>query len=206
MSLSPEWHSTLFGWWYFATDFWSAIVAMALTATIFRRFLGPGSSVSHPDVLHDLGKMIFAFSIFWIYTAFAQYLVIWYGDLPQETFFLVVRLWHMPWLLIGWIGPILIWVVPFLVLLSVRAKRTPYILGTVSLLGLIGVFVLNYVLVVPSLLPNTIPFGWVEILMSLGFLGIFVLCSVPGLKLVAYAAVHEPLPTLTELGARMEYE
>jgi hypothetical protein len=204
MSLSPLWHSTLFGWWYFATDFWSGIVAMSFTAVIFRELLGPNTSVSHPEVLHDLGKMIFAFSIFWIYTAFAQYLVIWYGDIPSETFFLLVRLWHWPWLPMGWIAPILIWVVPFVVLLGVRPKRTPYILGTVALLGLLGVWDLNYMLVVPSISPDVLPLGWVEACISLGFLGAFLLCSVPGLKLVAQAAVTEPTPTLTELGARME--
>jgi hypothetical protein len=204
MSLSPLWHSTLFGWWYFATDFWSAIVAMSLTAVILRELLGPNTSVSHPEILHDLGKMIFAFSIFWMYTAFAQYLVIWYGDIPSETFFLLVRLWHWPWLPLGWIAPILIWVVPFVVLLSVRAKRTPYILGTVAFLGLVGVWDLDYMLVVPSISPNVLPLGWVEACISLGFLGAFLLCAAPGLKLVVEAAVAAPTPPLTELGARME--
>lgn len=204
MSLSPLWHSTLFGWWYFATDFWSAIVAMSLTAVILRELLGPNTSVSHPEILHDLGKMIFAFSIFWMYTAFAQYLVIWYGNIPSETFFLLVRLWHWPWLPLGWIAPILIWVVPFVVLLGVRPKRTPYILGTVALLGLIGVWDLDYMLVVPSISPNVLPLGWVEACISLGFLGAFLLCAAPGLKLVVDAAVTEPTPTLTELGARVE--
>src|SRR6516225_10276109 len=59
MSLSPKWHSTLFGWWYFATDFWSATVAMGLMAVGFRRVFGPGTSATAPGVLHDLGKLIF---------------------------------------------------------------------------------------------------------------------------------------------------
>ena len=204
MSLSPLWHSTLFGWWYFATDFWSAIVAMSLTAVILRELLGPNTSVSHPAILHDLGKMIFAFSIFWMYTAFAQYLVIWYGDIPSETFFLLVRLWHWPWLPLGWIAPILIWVVPFVVLLSVRAKRTPYILGTVAFLGLVGVWDLDYMLVVPSISPNVLPLGWVEACISLGFLGAFLLCAAPGLKLVVEAAVAAPAPIATEHAGLLE--
>ncbi|HKV53910.1 MAG TPA: hypothetical protein VJN94_04640 [Candidatus Binataceae bacterium] len=202
MSLSPKWHSTLFGWWYFATDFWSAAVAMAFTAVLLRRRMGEKSSVGAPAVLHDLGKLIFAFSIFWIYTGFAQYLVIWYGDLPAETFFIVVRFWHHPWALLSWSTPVLIWVVPFVVLLGVRPKRTPVILGTVSLLGLIGVWILNYILVVPSLSPNRLPFGWTELTISAGFLGIFLLCAIPGLKLTARAAL-EPVPS--EI-AEMEYE
>src|SRR5262249_60977946 len=61
MSLSPKWHSTLFGWWYFATDFWSATVALGFMAVLFRRAFGPNSRASSPGVLHDIGKMIFAF-------------------------------------------------------------------------------------------------------------------------------------------------
>ena len=188
MSLSPLWHSTLFGWWWFATCFWSATVAMALTAVLFRRQLGAETTLTRPVVLHDLGKMVFAFSIFWIYLSFAQYLVIWYGDLPTETFFLVVRLWHQPWTILGWLAPILIWAVPFIVLMSVRTKRTPAVLGTVAVLGLIGVWDLDYILIVPSLSPDRIPFGWVELCITAGFLGAFLLCAVPGLKRVAVSA------------------
>jgi hypothetical protein len=201
MSLSPKWHSTLFGWWYFATDFWSATVAMGLMAVAFRRAFGPHTSASSPGVLHDIGKLIFAFSIFWMYTGFAQYLVIWYGDIPAETFFIVQRFWHLPWTFLSWSAPILIWVIPFLVLLGVRPKRTPAILGTVSLLGLIGVWILNFILVVPSLSRDRLPFGWIELTITAGFLGIFLLCAITGLRRVA-AAAFEPISP--ELQPRME--
>ncbi len=201
MSLSPKWHSTLFGWWYFATDFWSATVALGLMAAIFRRLFGPATTATAPGVLHDIGKMIFAFSIFWVYTGFAQYLVIWYGDIPTETFFIVQRFWHQPWTLLSWSTPILIWVIPFLVLLGVRPKRTPAILGTVSLLGLIGVWILNFVLVVPSLSRDQLPFGWIELTITAGFLGAFLICAIPGLERVATAAFE---PVSAELQPRME--
>jgi len=203
MSLSPKWHSTLFGWWYFATDFWSALAVMGLMAVGFRRIFGLRTSATSPGVFHDIGKLIFAFSIFWIYTGFAQYLVIWYGDIPTETFFIVQRFWHAPWTILSWSTPILIWVIPFLVLLGVRPKRTPGILGTVSLLGLIGVWILNFILVVPSLSPNRLPLGWIELTITAGFLGIFLLCAIPGLKRVAAAAFE---PVSPELLPRMEYD
>jgi hypothetical protein len=201
MSLSPKWHSTLFGWWYFATDFWSALVAMGLMAVGFRRVFGPGTSATSPAVLHDIGKLIFAFSIFWIYTGFAQYLVIWYGNIPTETFFIVQRFWHPPWTILAWSTPILIWVIPFLVLLGVRPKRTPGVLGTVSVLGLIGVWILNFILVIPSLSLDRIPLGWIELTITAGFLGLFLLCAIPGLKRVATAAFE---PVSPELQSRME--
>src|SRR5579859_1120581 len=109
-SLSPQWHSTLFGWWYFATVFWSAICTMSFVAARLSGLLPPGNILTRGRVLHDLGKMIFAFSVFWMYLTFAQYIVIWYGDLPSETFFIVGRAWHHPWMLMTWIAPVLIWV------------------------------------------------------------------------------------------------
>ena len=86
MSLSPLWHSTLFGWWFFAGAFWSAIVTMAFAAVCLRRVLGPGNIFTEGRIMRDLGLMVFAFSVFWVYTLFAQYIVIWYGDIPMETF------------------------------------------------------------------------------------------------------------------------
>ncbi|HEY6419040.1 MAG TPA: hypothetical protein VIX59_08560, partial [Candidatus Binataceae bacterium] len=119
---------------------------------------------------------------------FAQYIVIWYGDLPVETFFVVQRVHYMPWAMLSWTALILIWALPFLVLLGVRPKRTPAILGTISFLGIIGIWVERYVLVVPSLSQHVIPFGWIELLITLGFLGGFVLCAIPGLNRLAASA------------------
>ncbi|MGD0289985.1 MAG: hypothetical protein ABSC63_10080 [Candidatus Binataceae bacterium] len=197
-SLSPQWHSTLFGWWYFATVFWSAICAMSFTAVQMRAALPPGNIFTRGKVLHDLGKMIFAFSVFWMYLTFAQYIVIWYGDLPTETFFIVGRCWHHPWMFLTWMTPVLIWVTPFSVLMGVLPKKTPKILGTVALLGLIGVWDLNYVLIVPSLSPDKLPLGWIELCVTAGFLGAFIFCAIPGLRQLAEVAVSDGLETSDE--------
>ncbi len=188
MSLSPLWKSSLFGWYFFAGAWWSAIVVMAFCAVMLGKRLAPGNVFSRPKVLHDYGKLVFAFSVFWVYTLFAQYIVIWYGDIPLETFFIVVRDHYMPWLPLSWGAFVLVWVIPFTVLMGARPKRTPAILGTVTVLGMIGLWLERYVLVVPSLSPHKVPFGWVEALMTLGFLGLFGLCSLPGMKRVIAAA------------------
>jgi hypothetical protein len=188
MSLAPVWRSTLFGWYFFAGAFWSGLCAMALAATVLRGPLGEDNVFTNPVVLHDYGKLVFAFSVFWIYLMFAQYIVIWYGDLPVETFFVVQRVHHMPWSPLSVACLVLIWVIPFVVLMSVRTKKSPTILGTVSALGLIGLWLERYVLVVPSLSLDAIPFGPTQFLITLGFLGIFLLSSLPGLNRVAQAA------------------
>jgi hypothetical protein len=195
MSLAPEWKSTLFGAFFFAGAYWSGIVAMAFTAVLLRGRLGPGNLFTRDAIMHDLGKFTFAFSIFWAYTLFAQYIVIWYGDIPTETFYLVVRgaiiggyTGFTPWRIPTWAVPILVWVIPFTVLMGVKPKKTPAILGTVAFLGLIGMWIERYVLVVPSIEPYHIPFNWVEAAVTLGFLGIFGLCTIPGIKLTIAAA------------------
>ena len=188
MSLSPQWHSTLFGWWFFATVFWSGIVAMSFTAMMIRPLLGPQNIFQNATVRHDLGKMIFAFSIFWMYLTFAQYIVIWYADIPSETFFLVVRLFHHPWTVFGWLAPILIWLVPFVILMGVKPKKNPSIQRAIALLGLIGIWDLYYVLIMPALFPNECGFGWIELSIFAGFLGAFLLSIRSGLQLLAETA------------------
>src|SRR6266481_42978 len=194
MSLAPVWRSTLFGWYFFAGAFWSGLTAMALVATVMRGRLGDHNLFTNPVVMHDFGKMVFAFSVFWVYLLFAQYIVIWYGDLPVETFFIVQRVHHMPWSPLSRACLVLIWMIPFIVLMSVRTKKTPMILGTVSALGLVGMWLERYVLVVPSLSLDAIPFGLTQFLISIGFLGAFLISAVPGLNRVAQAATSgEPV-------------
>ncbi len=194
MSLAPVWRSTLFGWYFFAGAFWSGLTAMALAASVLRGRLGENNLFMNSVVMHDFGKMVFAFSVFWIYLLFSQYIVIWYGDLPVETFFIVQRVHHMPWSPLSVACLVLIWLIPFTVLMSVRTKKSPLILGAVSALGLIGMWLERYVLVVPSLSLDAIPFGPTQFLISVGFLGAFLISSVPGLNRVAQAATSgEPV-------------
>ena len=184
MSLSPRWFSTLFGAYFFAGAYWSGLTAMGLLASLGRRPERRDTAGERGGVLHDLGKLVFAFSIFWAYLMWSQYLPIWYADLPEETFFVVPRIHRLPWGILGWLAFLLVWAVPFSVLMGRRPKKTPAIFGTVCLLGLLGMWVERYVLVVPSLSRHAIPLGWVEALVSTGFLGLFALVVAPGVRLV----------------------
>lgn len=187
MSLSPVWYSTLFGAYFFAGAYWSALAAMGVLASIGLRPAPQGSNADPSEGLHDIGKLVFAFSIFWVYLLWSQYLPIWYADIPEETFFIVQRIHRLPWGTIAWAALILTWVTPFIALMGRKGKRTPTILGTVCALGLVGMWLERYVLVTPSLSPTTIPFGWVEALITAGFFGAFGLCALPGMQLVPAA-------------------
>jgi len=184
MSLAPRWHSTLFGAYFFAGAYWSGLVAMGAVVIFCGQPLRHAMAGDRGTILHDLGKLVFAFSVFWVYLFWSQYLPIWYGDIPRETFFVVPRVQRLPWGILGWSAFALIWVIPFTLLMGRKPKRTPAILGPVCVLGLIGMWLERYVLVTPSLSPKVIPFGLIEVLITLGFFGIFGLCALPGLRLV----------------------
>ncbi len=190
MSLSPVWYSTLFGAYFLGGAFWSALCAMAVLASIGFRPLPRGVSLEHSTSLHDIGKLVFAFSIFWVYLMWSQFLPIWYAAIPEETFFVVLRVYHLPWGIPTWTALLLVWLLPFTVLLGKYGKRTPAIIGTVCTLGLIGMWIERYILVTPSLSPNVLPFGWVELLITAGFLGAFALCTLPGMRLVPATSAH----------------
>ena len=192
MSLSPTWYSTIFGWYVCWGGFLSAVAATAL-ASVLLRATTPGweAQVTKPR-MHDLGKMIFAFSIFWMYLFFAQYNVIWYGNLPEETQFFELRLgsqflqdtWDFQWRrfdepyvklsMAAWIG---CWWIPFWVLLGQVPKKTPVILGSVAALVLLGFWLERNALVWPSLLPadGGAWIGPIQLGVAGGFLGAYLL-------------------------------
>jgi hypothetical protein len=206
MSLNPTWQSTIFGWYFLWGGFLNGVCATALTCVLLRATAPDWRIEITSNRMHDLGKMIFAFSIFWMYLFFAQYIVIWYGNLPEETQFFQSRLgpqflqdswklidWKLldlPYVklcLVAWTG---CWVTPFWVLLGERPKRTPLILGGVALASLLGFWLERNALVWPSLVPENgaswagpIQFG-----VALGFLGAFVL------NFLLFARVFPTLP------------
>ncbi|MBV8772484.1 MAG: hypothetical protein JO166_09170, partial [Deltaproteobacteria bacterium] len=187
MSLSPQWYSTMFGAYFSFGAFLSGIIAMALWAAAGKRPARRDTAGERGGVLHDLGKLVFAGTTFWTYLLFSMYLVIWYGDIPKTTFFVAVRVNYAPWGILGWTALCLIWVVPFFLLLTRPAKKTPAILGVVSFGSLVGFWLERYVLVTPSLSPHRIPFGWIEVVVTIGFFGAFGLASLSGLRRVVPA-------------------
>lgn len=90
MSLDPHWYSTIFGVYYFSGCLVGIFAFMALLAAALRRSGVLGGTVT-TEHFHDLGKLLFAFTVFWAYIAFSQYLLIWYGNIPEETIFYLHR-------------------------------------------------------------------------------------------------------------------
>ena len=128
MSLEPLWYSTIFGVYNFAGLFLSGLAAIILVALWLER-TGPLQNVLNDEHLHDLGKLLFAFSIFWMYIWFSQYMLIWYTNIPEETSYFVRRV-HGLWFALFLANVVLNWLVPFVVLLRRDAKRQRTTLGS----------------------------------------------------------------------------
>ncbi|HUL03677.1 MAG TPA: hypothetical protein VLV16_10655 [Gemmatimonadales bacterium] len=174
VSLYHKWMSNLYGAFYFMGGFLGALGTLAVLTLSLRRAMGLEGLVS-PRQLHDLGKLIFGFTVFWAYLMWAQFLVIWYGNLPEETYFVWYRLWG-PWRPVGVTVFILVFVAPFIGLLGVKPKRRPATLRTFALVSLTGLWLERYLEVVPSLSAGRGPaIGVPEIGVTLLYFGLFLL-------------------------------
>lgn len=171
MSMTPHWHSTLFPWYVFASIFVSGITVLALV-TIYLRSLGLVTFISDKH-LHDLAKYIFAFSIFWTYLWFGQFMLIWYANIPEEVVYFVIRIQEYGLLFFGML--ILNFVFPLLILMNSDFKRIPWFIVITGILVLIGHYIDVYLLVMPSTVGANYFFGIPEIGGILFFLGLFIL-------------------------------
>ena len=174
MSLAHKWVSNLFGAFYFMGSFLAALMVLAVLTILVRRPMGLARLVS-PKQLHDLGKLCFGFTVFWAYLMWAQYLVIWYGNLPEETYFVFYRLIG-PWRPVGvWVF-LLVFVLPFIGLLGAKPKKYPPALLGFALISLVGIWLERYLEVVPSINGGRGPaIGIPEIGVTLLFAGLFLL-------------------------------
>ena len=175
MALQPHWFSNLFGGWYFMGSFLGAHTLLALMMLYGRNEIGIAEFIS-PKQRHDLGKLVFGFSVFWTYLMWSQFLVIWYGNLPEETGFVFARLWGA-WRPIGGMVFLGMFVIPFVGLLGVAPKKNPVTLGLFTAISLCTLWLERYLLVLPSITKEAGPvFGLPELGSTLGFLGLFLLC------------------------------
>jgi hypothetical protein len=175
MALQPHWFSNLLGGFFFMGSFLGAHMLLALMAMYGASQIGIKDLIS-PKQRHDLGKLCFGFTVFWTYLMWAQFLVIWYGNLPEETGFVFARLWG-EWRPLGAAVLIGMFILPFFGLLGVAPKKVRVTMGFFALVSLISLWLERYLLVMPSVTPLPGPvFGLPEAGPTLMFLGLYLFC------------------------------
>jgi hypothetical protein len=175
MSLAPHWFANMFPAWFFMSCFWSGLIGIAIYSLFFRKWLGI-EELTGPDVYHDLGKLTFALCMFWGYTTFAQYLAIWYGNMSEETGFILLRTELDPWADLSKVVVLCCFLIPWTLLLSRSMKKIRSAYMTVACLIAVGIFLERFLVTMPSVwMGDELPLGMGEILMPLGFLGMMVL-------------------------------
>lgn len=175
MSLSPRWYSTLFGAYYLVGSFYLGLAGLMLLTCLTVRKAGMSRYIKALQ-FQNLGKLMLGFALLTGDFFFTQFLVIWYGNLPEETEFVILRTQFAPWKPLALTVLTVCFILPFLVLLNRRVKARPgpmFILGTVIL---VGMWLEKFLLVVPSLWSGPgLPLGLNEVLITLGFFGVMAL-------------------------------
>jgi hypothetical protein len=150
MSLEPHWFSTMYGAWFFMGAFWGGIASTALWSLYLRTRHKDFANHIGLQQRHDIGKLTFAFTVFWTYLFFSQYIVIWYGKLPWEQAWIVKRSGET-WGGFSLLVIILCFLVPFVGLIGRKAKMKPKFLAFFASVIMVGLWLERYGLIAPSL-------------------------------------------------------
>ncbi len=178
MSLNPHWYSTIFGVYIFVGALLSSLGFITLIL-LFLRGKGVLADKVTVEHYHDLGKLIFAFTIFWAYIGFSQYFLIWYGNIPEETIFYHTR-WAGSWKYVSMLIILGHFIFPFLMLLTRAAKRSLKVLAFMGFWMLFIHWVDMYWVILPSMgahganAHHGFSLSWMDLSTMLGIGGIFV--------------------------------
>jgi hypothetical protein len=192
MSLDPEWFSTIFGLLFVAAWTLSAF-SFVIVVMVLLRDRGALAGVLQPRHFHDLGKLMLAFVMLWAYFAFSQYLIIWSGNIPEETKWYLYRQ-RGGW---GWVGILLVllhFALPFLLLLSRDLKRRGRLLARVALMIFAMRFIDLFWIVVPTFAENRGHFrmSWMDIAAPLGIGGLWLAFFLWQLKQRPLLPINDP--------------
>ena len=170
MSIDPHWFSTLFGWYVFASMVVSGVTTIALI-TIYLKSKGFLEFVNDSHI-HDLGKFMFGFSVFWTYLWFSQFMLIWYSNIPEEVTYFMTRIedYNLPFF--GML--VMNFIFPLLILMNSDYKRINYFIVMAGIVILLGHYIDVYNMIMPSAVGDQWYIGAPEIGGFLFFLGLFI--------------------------------
>ncbi len=197
MSIDAHWYSTIFGWYVFIGMFVSAVAFMIMLIWFLKKqgYL----SFIRKDHIHDMGKLLFAFSIFWTYLWFSQYLLIWYGHIPEETGYFIQR--REDFEVLFFLNPVLNFLVPFFAIMRLKSKRNLDMLALIAGIVLIGHWVDYYQMIMPGVAGVDAGIGVLEIALTIAYAGLFIFVVLRALSLKPLVITNDPF-----LDESLEYE
>jgi hypothetical protein len=189
MSIDAHWYSTMYSWYTFASSFVAGIALI----TLYVVFLKNNNYLpyTNTDHLHDLGKFMFAFSIFWTYLWFSQFMLIWYANIPEETVYFEPRM-QGAYRGIFFLNVIINFVAPILILMKRGSKRNYGTITMMSVLILFGHWLDFYQMVFPGISGDHVPFMLVDFGIALGFVGVIMFVTARSLAKVPLNAKNHP--------------
>ena len=188
MSIDPHWFSTLFGWYVFASMMVSGVTTIALIS-IYLKSKGylPNVNDNH---IHDLGKFMFGFSVFWTYLWFSQFMLIWYSNIPEEVVYFITRMedYFIPF----WGMVVINFILPFLILISSNFKRVNWMIVMAGIIILVGHYIDVYNMIMPSAVGDQWGIGIPELSSIMFFSGLFIYVVFSTLTKVPLEAKGDP--------------
>jgi hypothetical protein len=172
MSIDAHWYSTMFSWYTFASSFVSGISLIVLWV-IYLKNKGQLQFTTE-EHLHDLGKFMFAFSIFWTYLWFSQFMLIWYANIPEETIYFKHRV-QGAWRGIFMLNLVINFVCPLLILMKRSAKRNYTMLTFMAVLIIFGHWIDFLQMVMGSISKDHVTLGWFDFGILALFAGLIIL-------------------------------
>ncbi|HSR37299.1 MAG TPA: hypothetical protein VLL95_00160 [Phnomibacter sp.] len=189
MSIDAHWYSTMYSWYTFASSFVAGMSLIALFVIYVKnQGLLPYTTEEH---LHDLAKFMFAFSVFWTYLWFSQYMLIWYANIPEETEYFKVRVWG-EYRGLFFLNLVLNFVSPLLILMKAGAKRNYTIVSFMAILIIFGHWIDFYLMVMPKPLGSHASISWFELGIALGFVGMIIWLTGKALEKAPLVPMHHP--------------
>jgi len=189
MSIDAHWFSTLYGWYVFSSMLVTGFSVLVIFVFVLQR-MGYMKHVNEEHI-HDMGKYMFGLSIFWAYLWFSQYMLIWYANIPEETIYFYERLKYFD--TVFYFNLIVNFAIPFLLMMPRNAKRVYWVVIPVAVLIFIGHWVDLYQLIMPSAVGHEAAgIGFLEIGLTIGFIGLFMLVTFWGLSKAPLVPKNHP--------------
>jgi hypothetical protein len=193
LAMDKYWMSNLFGAFLFVGNVYMAWAVLGLSMLFHTRTYPFFKRLSSSEQRWDIARLTFGFCMVWGYFFISQYLPQWYGNLPEETQWMILRTKEQPWKNWAWMTFTLCFIFPFIVLISRDLKRHRFFYGVLCCVILLGKWTEAYILIMPQLSPTAIPLSFMDIGIFIGFLSAYLLCVRTFLSQVPPVAVGHPL-------------